>query len=422
MKVSPARIAALAGLVGTTLMGLALTTAPQAVAEPGDWCAVSAAPCIVSVQRQGSVAMTADSATWQAELSVFNNESPDYTQLVYSLRHTGSLELPATELGVPWTIVIDTGTTIPRVVNRFGRNGTVTRTDDGGGTYHVTVTAEPTLVAFGCEPSPFPWPCPEHADSDEVRFSGTIDDWRAWEDPVQRAAFYGVNFFSNLDVTSFPPGVMYDDATGIAAMRLDVTAPHFRHGSDTLVNAHFEATLPNDFLHENFFIPSPATMTTSSLVVGGTGSGSTTTLSKPTPASPMFVEVTNMTFPTASVAPSTTKRALAATDDDHIRKLRVKTGTIVPTRPTDLRATRVTSTRAKIRYDLAKPRGARVTGYKARCESPGGHVASATKSGNTSPIYVGGLHRRTPYTCKVRALSNAGPGPWSVGAQVPRRP
>jgi hypothetical protein len=428
MKLSAVRLVAATGLVVSTLAAVALTSASPASADvtidPRGWCSAPLlAPCIVSMQRGSETPITADNATWQADLHRFNYTDPTYTQLVWSLRKTGSLDVTSSESGVPWTIVIDTGSVIPRVSNAFGRHGSVTRVDDMDGTYHVTITAEPTKVSIeGCDYDPYPWACYATSPNDEWRFGGTIDDWRQWEPVEQRVAFWGVDFFSNVEVTSFPPGVVYDDATGIAAMRLDFAAPHFEENGSTVATGHFEATLPNDFLRENFFIPSPTTMTTSSLLVTGSGGSSTTVLSKPTPESPMHVEVTGMTWPISTISPSPRTSARLGSNDSHIRKLRVKTGIVVPTKPTDLRATRVTSSKAKIGYDLATPRGYKVTGYKARCESPGGHVASATKSTNSSPIYVAGLRSATPYTCKVRALSNAGPGPWSAGVQVARRP
>jgi hypothetical protein len=38
----------------------------------------------------------------------------------------------------------------------------------------------------------------------------------------------------------------------------------------------------------------------------------------------------------------------------------------------------------------------------------------------TSPIVVTGLRQDRAYSCKVRALSKAGPGLWSTSVRMPR--
>jgi hypothetical protein len=248
----------------------------------------------------------------------------------------------------------------------------------------------------------WPWTCAETATGQARRLASQISDWDNWDDPVQRAAFYGVDFWTNVDTTSFPPGVTYNEDTGIAAMRLDLAAPHFETDGTTVHRGHFEARLPNAFLRENFFIPDPTTLTPAGLAVAGGGPISTTTVGKDSASAPMEIEVTDMTF--------------------SIRKLKVRTGTVVPTRPTNLRASRVSATAARLGYALAKPRGAKVTGYQARCVSPAGVVVKARGTGNDSPLRVTGLKRGARYDCKVRATSKVGPGPWSAKVVVPRRP
>ena len=214
-----------------------------------------------------------------------------------------------------WTVVLDTGTAlVPRVAYGNGRHGDVTRVPEPDGSYTVTMTAEPTLVTEGCDISTYPWPCTTTATDQADRLAAQLLDWHFWEDAVQRQAFYGVDFWTNVSTNSFPPGVIYDDATGIARMQLELAAPHFETDGSTVYHGHFEAVLPNDFLHENFFIPTPTTMTPGSLAVAGGGPVPATIITKASAADPMVIEVTDMTFT--------------------IRKLRVSTGTITPTRPT----------------------------------------------------------------------------------------
>ena len=111
---------------------------------------------------------------------------------------------------------------------------------------------------------------PGHAVADKTFLAAEVTAWDSGG-RVQRRAFFGVDFWTNIEANSFPPGVFYDEATGFARMLLDVAAPHYLTDGSTVYHGHFEVVLPNDFLHENFFIPSPTTMTPGSLVVAGGG-------------------------------------------------------------------------------------------------------------------------------------------------------
>ncbi len=379
-----ARLASLAGLIATSLVAL---PGGPAAADPSDWCTASAAPCIVSVEHDG-VPVAASDPVWQVDLVSF--EAGHDAQ--WNLKESGAYELSPASAGT-WEVTVDMGTTVPRVVYGTGRHGEVARTDDGDGTWTVLASAEPTLVATGCSASPYPWPCPATATDQALRLSAQMLDWHFWDDPVQRAAFFGVDFWTNIEVTSFPPGVTYDDASGIAAMRLDFGAPHFQTDGTTEYRGHFETVLPNAFLRENFFIPDPGTMTPGSLVVAGGGPMSTTTVTKAAPSSPVEIDVTDMTF--------------------SVRELRVRTGTITPTRPGGLRASRTGDRTAKLRYDLASSRGAKVTGYQAQCVPRRGSTVVGRLRGNSSPLRVTGLTAGKAYECRVRARSEVGPSRWS---------
>lgn len=385
---------ALSGLAGGALVAGTWT---PAAADSGDWCSQNGdvAPCIESVTRNG-VPLAHDHATWQVDLA-----SPGPGDVQWELWESGSSELASGASAGRFSIRIKTGSAVPRVSAGFGRNGVVQRTTTGG-VHRVTITADPAMVADGCAHSPYPWPCPSSATSEPWRLAGTLSDEDQWEDPVQRVAFYGVNFWTNVAVSSFPPGVNYDDDTGIARMALEFAGPHFLSDSATLFRGDAELTLPNEFLRHHFFIPHPATMTPSSLVVAGGGPISTMSVTKASAAAPIEIEVDDMTF--------------------SIRKLTVKTGVIVPTRPTDLRGKRLTSHRGQIRFDPARARGSKISGYRVRCVSSGRHVVGKTTTGTTSRIRVGGLRARVRYDCKVRALSKAGAGSWSAKVRIARRP
>jgi hypothetical protein len=384
------RTARLVGLAGLAVSSLVILPGGPATAEPSHWCTTSPAPCIVSVEHDGIPVPSSD-PVWQVDLVSSAHDAK------WDLKESGAYELTSASAGT-WEVTVDMGTTVPRVSYGTGRNGEVTRTDDGDGTWTITTSAEPTLVATGCDPSSWPWTCPTTAPDQALRLSAQALDWHQWEDSVQRRAFFGVDFWTNVEVTSFPPGVMYDDLTGIARMQLDFGAPHFETDGVTEYRGHFEAVLPNDFLRENFYIPDPGTMTTASLAVAGGGPVSTTTVTKASPASPVEIEVTDMTFST--------------------RRLRVQTGTVVPTRPGNLRATRTSTRAGRLDYDLATPRGAKVTGYRARCVPASGSSVTATLRDDASPLRVTGLTSGRTYWCRVRALSRAGAGPWSTSDRM----
>jgi len=384
-------------LGGLAAGALVASTSAPAIAESGDWCSQNGgvAPCIESLSRDG-VPLAHNDPTWQVDLG-----TPGPGDVQWDLMKSGSYELDSGDAASRFAIRIKTGSAVPRLSTAFGSDGVVQR-GLVDGVHRVTITANPTFVAEGCAHAPYPWPCSTTATDQAWRLAGTVVDQDQWTDPVQRVAFYGVDFWTNVEVNSFPPGVIHDDAAGIARMALEFAGPHFQIDATTLFRGHAELTLPNEFLRHPFFIPSPTTMTPSSLAVAGGGPISTTTVSKASAGAPVEIAVNDMTF--------------------SIRTLTVKTGVIIPTRPTRLRAQRLSSDQARVRFALATPRGSKITGYSARCVSAGGHVVGAKRKRDASPIKLGGLRAGVAYTCKVRALSKAGAGKWSAPVKVARRP
>lgn len=362
---------------------------------PSSWCGDQPAPCIESVTHDGTPVAKTD-PTFQVTLS----EYEPYEHM-WNLMENGSYQLTSLSNG-EWTVVLDMGTIVPRVLYGIGQNSDVARIDDGDGTWHVSTTAHPTLVTEGCDMSTYPWPCTTTATAQALRLAAEVTDWSNWTDVTQRKAFFGVDFWTNVETNSFPPGVIYDEASGIAKMQLELAAPHFETDGSTVFHGFFKAVLPNDFLHENFFIPDPTTMTPASLAVAGGGPVSTTNVTKASPSAPMVVKVDDMTFT--------------------IRKLRVSTGVIVPTRPGHLAARRTSTHGGKLSYDLAQARGARVTGYRARCVPAHGDTVTGSVKGNASPLRITGLKKGTAYACQVRATSKAGNGPWSAKDTLRARP
>ncbi|MFC5179207.1 fibronectin type III domain-containing protein [Nocardioides taihuensis] len=394
------RLAVIALVTAATGVGVAAGSpasvgAPPALV-PSNWCSDQPAPCIESVTHDGTPVPKTD-PTFQVQLADFGSGY----EYMWNLMESGDYDLTSAAAGA-WTVVLDTGAVVPRVVYGIGQNGDVSRIDDGDGTWHVSTTAHPTLVAQGCDNSSVPWTCPTNAVADKTFLAAEVTAWDNWTDVTQRKAFFGVDFWTNIEVNSFPPNVFADEATNSARMVLDVAAPHFLSDGTTEYHGHFEMVLPNDFLHENFFIPSPTTMTPASLAVGGGGPVSTTTVTKASPSDPVVIRISDITFSK--------------------RRLEVSTGTIVPTRPGNLVARRTTTHAGRLSYDLAKARGARVTGYQARCVPAHGDSVTGSVKGNASPLKVTGLRSGTAYSCRVRATSKAGHGPWSAKSTLRARP
>jgi hypothetical protein len=157
--------------------------------------------------------------------------------------------------------------------------------------------------------------------------------------------------------------------------------------------------IPNGVLRDLYGVPDPATMTDGSFASTST-SGSVSSYQEAGDDA-WRIDLTDVTFSR--------------------QHLKLKRGVITPTRPAATKATRLAATTGRVAYHLATPRGAKVTGHDVRCVSPGGHVVTALKQGNSGPVPVVGLHRNTSYICKVRARSQAGPSTWSLGVRLPAK-
>jgi hypothetical protein len=95
--------------------------------------------------------------------------------------------------------------------------------------------------------------------------------------------------------------------------------------------------------------------------------------------------------------------------------LRIKRGTITPTRPTALKARRTTH-RVRLSFHHSKARGSRIIRYQARCVAA--HHATRKVSGKKSPLLDLRLAAGVHYRCQVRAKSKAGYGSWSKHRRV----
>ena len=249
---------------------------------------------------------------------------------------------------------------------------------------------------------------------------GQISDFGQWTDVAQREATYGMDYWTNVAATDVPPQVKEDPANpGFYFLQVNLANRRFYEDGVTLVQGTGRMRIPNSFLQMAYGIPNPATMTGSSLVgtLSGSGSGTVAVYQNPS-GTAMMVDFDTVGFPAATTPHAKAAQAAATSS---VRALRVKRGTIVPTRPRDVHARRVAAHRGKVLFDPASPRGARITGYQARCVRLNG-TGPVVARASGSPVVVTGLARGRAYDCRVRATSKAGPGSWSSRVRLRATP
>jgi hypothetical protein len=393
------RMALLVGAL-TVAASFGVATPSSAVAFPSNFCGDQPPPCISSATRDG-VAITPSDRKYYPTV-VLSTSSGSHNLLWQMQNKTGPdpYDLGAAARRVQFVITIDTGATNPRVAFTFGHGVTVDRTNDGDGTYHVTITANPIQLQdnSNCTVNVWPWVCPTPTKQWKGYLGGEVTDYNEWTDVGQRDSFQGMNLSTNIEVTSIPPEIT-TDASGNPVLLIRMASAHFMADGSTVFHGFEHIRIPNAFLRAVYGIDYPSTLTSAGLVPTGAGSGAVVSVHQETGGDAMLVDITNMTF------------------SAHLVK--VKRGTITPTRPQSLHAVRTTIHRGKLKFGPAKPRGSHITGYRGRCVS-GSSVVTAKAA--SSPIVVTGLLRGRAYACQVRALSKAGPGLWSGKVIMPRHP
>ena len=376
--------------VTVALLASGLAALPATPARATSWfCSDGVAPpCVVSATLNGAEVPSND-PDWAVMIVPHNHDG--FKDALWSVSRYDSAHMGDDSLDDVWRITFDVGTVIPRVAFMRGKDGNTIRTDDGDGTYKVSVRGTPVVVSAGCSQASWPWTCPEVATSEWNGYlDGQITNYGGWEDPVQRNAMYGMNYYTNIDATELPPQVVSDPETGTDYLSIALANPHFRMDEQTLARGFFNMEIPNAFLREVYGIDAPATLTANGLAPT-IGSG-TVTVAQSADDDSMLVDASDITF--------------------SMRRLRVKRGVITPTRPTAVRASRPGVHRGKVAFDAARARGSRITGYRAECVARrGDHVVTARA--DASPIIVSELRDGVGYDCRVRAGSLAGPGRWS---------
>lgn len=396
---------ALAGVSAVSPAGAA-PPAPGAFVER--WCSDGfATPCLQSASRDtgsGPVVLTSSDPDWEVlQTGELTSSGNHYIQWLVQPTSTSGPTLTTTET---WALTFDMGTVDPRYTEGYSGLPETQRVDDGDGTFHITYTAHPVLTAFACVPDgSWPTTCPTVAADDDttadpdddkvsVRLYGEVQD-KAGDDD-----FDGFDVAQNADevngpfLETAPDGSQYLESFMANSHQYDsdpgpgVTPVDFK--------GQVRWRLPYRMLQNWFGIPNPATMVPDSLVGvvrhpdGSTGTASFAFTHDPA-GKAWTVDVTDIGF---------SKNVL-----------RVRTGTIIPTRPTQVSATRTSAHRGFVDFQPSKARGAKVTGYVGQCVPLHGDAVVTAKSDNI--VRFTGLRKGAPYNCMVRATSKAGPSTWS---------
>jgi hypothetical protein len=347
-------------------------------------------PCVVSVLRNGEPA--GDGWSFSARYT----DQPSYSAVFVSFNamHDGDFDLGFDSLDDTWQVTLDLGTVVARSVRGHAQDATVER---GSGT--VTVTGRPVTVSGQCGGN---WDCPEWGDDPDPENNAQWDgdfDFLVSELPFEETELLdvsdGFDYFTNVAATSAVPEIRHDDETGSDYLWWRMANRHYYEDGTTVVHGRLEVRIPNQLLRVIYGIPNPETMTADSLdpVVTGHGNGSgTISVSQEAGADAMLVRIQDVTFSR--------------------RTAQLRLGVIVPTRPRHVVGVRSWATHALVDFDRARPRGAKVAGHQVRCLPARGSSDPVVARGK-APVTVSNLVRGTPYDCRVRGLSKAGPGRWS---------
>jgi hypothetical protein len=355
------------------------------------WCATSTAhPCIVSFTKNGvpvdpssdldMMTTSEDPLDWGHEFQFDLFNSPDAGDPAYIT--------PSDVVQV----VFDTGAYHPDVVEGFEHQTDVDIWHAASGDWMLRITGSPVRVAVGCDDTTtWPWTCPYTATDDLMNFEGDVTTYSGDVNPDFRGFYVGTNVTYG--------GIFFEtDASGHQYIETTAVSPHeFTDHSTVVGSIHFR--LPYVMLQEDFGIPDPSTMTPGSMT--GTVNGTTASfdVAQDPDGGGIYVDVSGFTF-------------------TH-RTIKVKAGLITPTRPVITSTERSSATQGVVRHTLSTPRGAKVTGYVARCAS-GRSVVKGTGARTARGVVVRGLHAGWAYTCTVRATSKVGPSRASVAATLPR--
>ncbi len=380
-------------VLGTSVAQSAAALAPDDVIT---YCSADPTPpCIVSFKHDG---VAVDHALYRIQ---WNEPSPasGFYSWYFSkfIGSSWSSDMGTDETTHSFAVTFDFGTFDPATAAGLANpSGPTPVTWGGSSTYHlITMTTSPVHWLAGCTDGDPP-SCPMMATADNETFgalTGVVNNASWFQSTGSIAHSYNL---SNITIAR-DPYISTDAVTGARSMIFTLLSPH--ESATSVVFTGFQhLRLPNGMLHDVYGIPAPQTMTAASL--GATLSGGTSgtiTVRPEAGHAAMLIDITGVTFST--------------------RNLKVRLGTITPSRPSGVKGKRLSPTRGRVTFTKSAARGAYPTGYQLRCVS-GHQVRTATGSSTTTRFRLHGLTPGRHYTCRVRAKSHVGSGPWSFAAHL----
>jgi hypothetical protein len=366
----------------------ALAAAPAAPAAdiPGCTGSPPTAPCVVSLKKNGTP------IPYTNVLDTGSEASGGQTYLLDGARHFdfsiqdehGNYALDPDD---SYEVVLDTGTVYPGEALSAGREVVVTRRVDGSSGHNIVrISMKPVRVADqACTSAGV---CgPEAGRVLSGYWRAIVDNLAYLDSAPDRAAMRGYDFSTNAEWSSSPPLLDFDGHT----IRVDVANAHWEDAAHTTpFVGHAELKFPFAMLNRLYDVDDPGSLTAGAFTITGAGAGATTSLVVDAGGHTVRVAMQNLTFSK--------------------RRLRIH-GDTRPGRPHDVVARRQTSTRGRIRFSAATPRGSLIRGYKATCRYSSPTLRHHTwVIGSGSPLVVRSLRPGLRYTCNVRARSRAGLG------------
>jgi hypothetical protein len=385
--VIPVRLAPLAALcLVASGLAVALTSSPaSAEVFKERWCTDKPAPCLLSATRNG-VALTAADPDISVEMIGAQNTA-DFKYTAFLVRSTsGVLDLTDT-----YSLTFDLGDkVVPDYTESYTSRPDVDRIDDGDGTHKLTITGKPVLLTYGCNDS-YPSVCPTTATDQTYEFSGEIQ---------QLKTNFELRGFDRSQSVDSVNGIFLETPPGAAPyLTSDWANSHFQTDGTTVVRGQARFRIPYSLLESSFGVPDPETMVSSSIVGSVNGNPADFDFTQDPDGGGVYVDIAGVTFSNKTI--------------------KVKRGKITPTRTKLISAKRKAPQKAKLVFERSTPRGAKVTGYQARCVSGRSvETAKAKRRAFRTGMVVLGLTPGRTYSCAVRALSKAGPGKYSKAKKV----
>jgi hypothetical protein len=342
-------------------------------------------PCVVSVKKNGAAIPYNAAPGGSNDLVVathYHVPGDPAIRFNFSISAPdGSFTLDRTKR---YQVVLNLGAVYPGETFARGHDVRVDRTVAGG---HNIVTFIQNPVRMADDSCTGAGVCSMTAIRTSTGYlDGWIDNLTYISDAGDRAAMRGFDLASNADWVSSP--LELDDSTDSIFLR--VANSHFEHDGTTPFIGSAEFKLPFPMLRRLYEVDDPASLTPAAFSVTGAGSAATTDVDVDATGHTVHVQLEGLTFSR--------------------RRLRI-IGDTRPGRPRDVVARRLTSTRGRISFSPATPRGSLIRGYKATCRysSPTLRHHSFV-IGPGSPLIVRNLRPGLRYACTVRATSRAGLG------------